>query len=135
MKDRSTTDLAVGTLFGEYGSGAIRKNYLGDKYDIVQKLVNHFVTSKGYNDYLVACALYVLNGYAGSGDYRKDYLDTDYDAVQNKINEIKKNPKSITQYALEVINGVYGNDDVRKQKLGTKYNAVQKQVDFMLGTS
>lgn len=135
VKDRFTTDLAIGTLFGEYGSGAIRKNYLGDRYDIVQKLVNHFVTSKGYNDYLVACAQYVLHGYAGSGDYRKDYLDTDYTAVQNKINEILKNPRSVTQYALDVINGEYGNGDTRKQKLGTMYNAVQKKVDFMLGTS
>ena len=84
--DRTLTDLAVSVIYGEYGSGEIRKKLLGSRYDMIQKMVNHLM--KNPSDFVFAVAQFVLAGHAGSGDLRKEFLGSWYDEVQVKINQI-----------------------------------------------
>lgn len=125
IKNRSDSALAVGVIHAEYGSGNDRKNLLGNRYSAVQKLVNHYLSSNGHNDYIRACADFVLSGYAGSGETRKAYFGNIYNEVQNKVNWVIKT-------AEEVINNKYGVNETRKQLLGDEYTVVQNQVNRML---
>lgn len=85
-QDRTLSDLAVSVLYGDYGSGPMRKKLLGSKYDSVQKMVTYLVNHPF--DRLFAEAQFVLAGHAGLGDIRKEYLGERYDIIQEKINEI-----------------------------------------------
>lgn len=124
-KDKSDAILAVGVIHGEYGSGNDRKNILGNRYNSVQKLVNHYLSENGHDDYIRACADFVLSGYAGSGESRKAYFGTLYEEVQNKVNWIIKTAK-------DVINNKYGVNEKRKQLLGDDYQVVQNEVNRLL---
>lgn len=122
VKNRIDEAVAVGVIHDDYGKNKERKYFLGSRYDSVQKLVTHYLSAKGHEDYIRACADFVLSGYAGSGLYRQSYFDKEYDEVQKKAEWIIKMAK-------EVWAGKYGNDDVRRKLLGDDYWCVQRQVE------
>jgi hypothetical protein len=137
IKDRSNSDLAVGILHGEYGSGQDRKDLLQDRYDTAQTLVNWYLKPEGRNDYLIACAMFVLRGFAGNGDIRKEYFGSDYDDVQSKVNWILSDlfAKDTDFLAMEVLNGMWGSGPDRKDaliKAGYDYDQIQSKVNLML---
>lgn len=137
IKDRSNSDLAVGILHGEYGSGQDRKDLLQDRYDVAQKLVNWYLKPEGRNDYLIASAMFVLRGFAGNGDIRKEYFGSDYDDVQSKVNWILSDifTKDADFLAMEVVNGVWRSGQDRKDaltKAGYDYDQIQSKVNLML---
>lgn len=138
VKDRTNTDLAVGVILGLYDKDSKRKHYLGNRYEIVQKLVNHYTSDAGHDDYLIACAYYVIAGYAGKGERRRDIFGKDYVQIQKIVNRILSNArKTESVLALEVINGVWGSGDARRNKLikaGHDYEEIQKKVNQMLVT-
>lgn len=124
-KNKTDSDLAIEVIKGIYGSGDVRKNNLGTRYNTVQKLVNEYLETSGRENYIRAAALYVLKGYAGKDQIRKDFFGNDYNEVQNKVNW------TITT-AKEVIKGKYGNGDTRRAALGEDYDLVQTQVNMLL---
>ena len=113
---------AVAAIHGDYGTGDDRREALGKRYNAVQKLIEHYLTSTGHADYIRACADFVLEGYAGKGDDRRDYFGKLYDEVQSKVEWVMKT-------AEEVWKNKYGTNDERKRKLGDDYDVVQNQVD------
>lgn len=122
VKDRIDEAIAVAVVHNDYGKNDERKYFLGSRYDAVQKLVTHYLAPEGHDDYIRACADFVLSGYAGSGLYRQSYFDTEYDEVQKKV-------EWVTKMAKEVWAGKYGNDDVRRKLLSDDYWCVQRQVE------
>lgn len=87
--------------------------------------MNHYLSENGHDDYIRACADFVLSGYAGSEESRKAYFGTLYEEVQNKVNWIIKTAK-------DVINNKYGVNEKRKQLLGDDYQVVQNEVNRLL---
>lgn len=137
IKNRSNSDLAVGILHGEYGSGQDRKDLLQDRYDVAQNMVNWYLKPEGRNDFLIACAMFVLRGYAGNGDIRKEYFGSDYDDVQSKVNWILSDTfsKDTDFLAMEVLNGMWGSGQNRKKALteaGHDYDQIQSKVNLIL---
>lgn len=136
LTDLRNTDLAVETIHGRFGSGQTRIDRLGDRYDIVQDLVNHFLTENHRSEYILACALFVLAGHAGNGDRRMRYFGSDYDEVQDRVNRLITDPvQTEEQVALGVINGLWGSGEVRKHRLieaGYDYIRIQNVVNALL---
>ena len=122
VKDRIDEAIAVAVIHDDYGKNNERKYFLGNRYDAVQKLVTHYLSSEGHDDYIRACADFVLSGYAGSGLYRQSYFDTEYDEVQKKV-------EWIINVAKDVWADKYGTNEVRKKLLGDDYWCVQRHVD------
>lgn len=122
VKDRIDEAIAVAVIHNDYGKNKERKYYLGNRYDAVQKLVTHYLSPAGHDDYIRACADFVLSGYAGSGLYRQSYFDTEYDEVQKKV-------EWIINVTKDVWADKYGTNEVRKKLLGDDYWCVQRHVD------
>jgi hypothetical protein len=72
----SDTDLAIRVLDGAYGDGDTRRTNLGDRYDQVQTIVNHWCE----------LAARVWAGDYGDGNQRVAALGPDYDGVQHAVN-------------------------------------------------
>lgn len=79
----SVMQLATDVLANKYGTGEIRKKSLGNKYDAVQKEVNHRLEAS-----VETLAKEVLAGKYGIESERKNALSSRYDEVQDKVNEI-----------------------------------------------
>lgn len=77
----STLDLVYGVMKGQYGSGTERKTKLGSRYDEVQNMINHIVTTSAS-----ILATEVKSGTYGNGDVRKVVLGSRYDEVQKIVN-------------------------------------------------
>ena len=77
----TTLDLVYGVMTGQYGSGAERKTKLGSRYDEVQNMINHIVTTAAS-----ILATEVKSGTYGNGDVRKVVLGSRYDEVQKIVN-------------------------------------------------
>ena len=78
---KSTDDLAIEVILGEYGTGEDRKRLLGARYDDVQKRVNEYY----------ARAHEVLEGKWGNGWNREQALSGagyDYKTVQRIVNNL-----------------------------------------------
>lgn len=129
-----TSDLAVATLHGDYGSGDLRKAALGDKYDGVQTRVNYYC--KRPQAYKLAKIRYTLRGYAGSGVDRRAYWGGEYNAVQGEVDKV-------VRVANEIMSGsakgrAYGKMQTRikriDRELGDGYgDIVQKYIDVVKG--
>lgn len=125
IKYKKDTDLAVATIHGEYGSGSSRKEALGSRYDVVQRLIDRYLSVKGHDEYIRACAAFALAGYAGNDTEREKYFGNLYPEVQEMINFVVKTSK-------EVLADKYGTDETRKKKLGIFYAIVQEHVNRIL---
>lgn len=124
VKGRSDEAVAVEAIHGDFGTDKERKYFLGSRYDNVQKLVTYYVSKEGHNDYINACADFVLSGYVGTGLYRESYFGGEYKEVQAKIN-----------WVIDIADGIwtkrynYGNDEERRVALGKNYQVVQNQIN------
>lgn len=137
-------ELARRVIAGEFGSGDVRKNALGDKYDAVQARVNEILNgtaSAPAKKSVSEIAKEVLAGAWGNGDARKQKLEAagyNYSEVQAKVNSLAGGSSSsvdIDALARRVIAGEFGSGDARKKALGSNYDAVQTRVNEMLGGS
>jgi hypothetical protein len=132
--DMYISDIAVATIHGDYGSGDVRKEALGSKYEDVQSRVNYYLGNPKKHE--LAKVRYTLRGYAGSGNDRKRYWGKEYGAVQGKANAVIKT-------ALEIIHGTkkgkaYGKNATRLKnidaELGEGYGQlVQNYINVLLG--
>lgn len=80
--------MAANAISGMYGNGDARKKALGDKYNIVQLIVNYKLTGKWTG--LDTVAREIIAGKWGNGDTRKANLGSAYTAVQKRVNELLK---------------------------------------------
>lgn len=114
----STLELAVGVMSGKYGNGEDRKIVLGNRYDEVQKFINH-ISEVSASD----LANETKVGIYGNGDDRKVVLGSRYDEVQKIINgETEK--KATTSEA--VYYKVKPNDSL--SSIAAKYNTTVKKL-------
>jgi hypothetical protein len=128
------SDIAVATIHGDYGSGDVRKEALGNKYEDVQRRVNYYLGNPQKHE--LAKVRYTLRGFAGSGNDRKRYWGKEYNNVQGKTNAVIKT-------ALEIIHGTkkgkaYGKNATRIKnidaELGEGYGQlVQNYINVLLG--
>lgn len=81
-------DLAANVISGMYGNGEARKRALGDRYNVVQLIVNHRITGKWTG--LDTVAREVISGKWGNGSERERNLGGAYGAVQKRVNEMLK---------------------------------------------
>lgn len=81
-------DLAANVISGMYGDGEARKRALGDRYNVVQLIVNHRITGKWTG--LDTVAREVISGKWGNGSERERNLGGAYGAVQKRVNEMLK---------------------------------------------
>lgn len=81
---QSPDALADAVLRGEYGNGSERKRRLGDRYDVVQAIVDKRLTGKPNLDKVVS---QTMAGLYGNGDVRRSNLGSIYDLVQSEINK------------------------------------------------
>lgn len=79
---------AANTISGMYGNGDERKMALGDKYNVVQLIVNHSLMGRWTG--LDTVAREVIAGKWGNGDARKTALGSAYEVVQKRVNELLK---------------------------------------------
>lgn len=88
--DSLTVDqLADQVIAGAYSTGKVRKEKLGEKYDVVQAIVNK--RYKVHNNSLISrIAKDVINGKYGNGDKRRANLGSIYEDVQKRVNELLK---------------------------------------------
>lgn len=77
----TTLELVVAVMQNVYGTGDVRKNALGARYDEAQGMINHIATASV--DTLVS---ETKAGKYGNGDTRKIVLGSRYKEVQDKIN-------------------------------------------------
>lgn len=126
VRDRIDEAVAVGVIHDDYGKNQERETYVGSRYDAVQKLVTHYLSAKGHDDYIRACADFVLSGYAGTGIYRQSYFDSEYAEVQKKVEWVVKIAQDIWA---DKDHSKYGVLEERKKILGHDYWVVQRQVD------
>ena len=134
-------ELARRVIAGEFGSGDVRKNALGDKYTAVQERVNEILsgTASTPSKSVSEVAKEVLAGSWGNGADRKAKLEAagyNYDEVQKAVNALCNKPtlKSVSEIAKEVLAGKWGNGADRKNKLtaaGYNYNEVQAAVNSL----
>lgn len=80
--------MAQNAISDMYGNGDARKKALGDKYNIVQLIVNYKLTGKWSG--LDTVAKEVIAGKWDNGDTRKKNLGSAYTAVQKRVNELLK---------------------------------------------
>lgn len=113
----STLDLAYGVMTGKYGDGEARKAALGNRYDEIQKFINHI------NEANVATLVdEVKAGKYGNGDVRKAVLGSRYDEVQKAINSKptkSTEPSTYTVKAGDTLSGI-------AKKYHTTVKALQK---------
>ena len=77
----STLELATKVINGDYGTGTVRRDALGSRYNEVQAKVND----------LYAKANDVIEGKYGNGQTRKEKLGSEYAIVQRIVNDILSN--------------------------------------------
>lgn len=77
----SSLELAAKVMQGAFGDGDARKQALGSKYDEVQAIINHVLTTDANT-----LANEVKAGVYGNGDIRKAVLGSRYTEVQNIVN-------------------------------------------------
>lgn len=84
----SDEELAKMVWQGKFGNGEERKNKLGDRYYIVQKLVNEQAKKniEKINNELLNLVRKTIRGDYGNGEERKQKLGQYYDEVQNQVN-------------------------------------------------
>ena len=126
VKDRTDECIAVGVIHDDCGTKTERKTFLGSRYDKVQKLVTAYLKPEGHEEYIRACADYVLEGYAGTGEYRKSYFVDEYDEVQKKVEWVMKTAEAVWA---DKDHSKYGVLKERENKLGADYWVVQRQID------
>lgn len=82
--------MAENTISGMYGNGNERKKALGDRYNVVQLIVNHKQLGKWLPSQVEKVANEVLSRKWGDGRVRKKNLGSSYDVVQKRVNELMK---------------------------------------------
>lgn len=129
-----TSDLAIATIHGDFGSGDTRKEALGDKYDDVQGRVNYYLHDKAA--YERACVRYTLRGYAGTGEARKAYWGPKYAEIQAHVDEVNRVAKEIMSGSKK--GKAYGKNETRikriDKELGNGYGQiVQNWINVLSG--
>ena len=84
----SDEELARKVINGDYGNGEERKNALGDRYSIVQSLVNKILNGKKQEEKpdILEMAKKTIRGDYGNGEERKNALGKYYNEVQHQVN-------------------------------------------------
>ena len=126
VKSRIDEAVAVDAIHDAFGKNEERRYFLGSRYDKVQKLVTHYMSKAGHDEYIRACADFVLSGYAGSGQYRMSYFDAEYAEVQKKVECVIQTAAAIWK---DKDHSKYGVNEERRRILGADYWVVQNQVD------
>lgn len=79
----SILDLVADVMEGKFGTGAARKEALGNRYNEVQAFINHIFSAP-----VNTLAQEVINGKYGTGKIRKVVLGSRYAEVQKRVNEL-----------------------------------------------
>lgn len=82
--------MAQNAISDMYGNGEARKRALGDRYNVVQLIVNHKILRTWPVDKVDIVAREVIAGQHGNGEARKKNLGSAYDVVQKRVNELLK---------------------------------------------
>lgn len=89
----SDEELARKVINGDYGNGQDRKNALGERYSVVQSLVNKILNGEKQENKpdILEMVKKTIRGDYGNGEARKNALDKYYDEVQHQVNLNFKN--------------------------------------------
>lgn len=98
---RSAAELVGDVLAGDAGNGDVRKAKLGSRYDEIQALVNHVLTSSAST-----LAQEVIDGEWGNGDTRKRAMGARYEEVQEKVNAKLGAAKTYTVKSGDTLSGI-----------------------------
>jgi hypothetical protein len=84
----SDEELARKVINGDYGNGEARKNTLGDRYNVVQSLVNKILNGEKQEEKpdILELVKKTIRGDFGNGDARKQALGNNYSEVQRQVN-------------------------------------------------
>ena len=91
----TTLKLVEKTMKGDFGNGDERRKKLGDRYNEVQKVINHIAKASANT-----LANEVIDGKYGNGETRKIVLGNRYDEVQKKVNSLTIG-ETVTYYTVK----------------------------------
>lgn len=100
-KEEATTikgtvlELVEKTMKGDFENGSERKEKLGNRYNEVQKVINHIAKASANT-----LANEVIDGKYGNGETRKIVLGNRYDEVQKKVNSLTIG-ETVTYYTVK----------------------------------
>lgn len=107
---KSDIDIAYDVIAGLYGNGEDRRNALGDRYDVIQTIVDKICAGEDLT----------------SSDESNDTPSESTDSTDSTASDVSD---SDIDLAYRVIAGEFGNGDERREALGDRYDTVQAIVD------